>query len=72
MVAYSLTRPGLVTAATLSDAIRRHHAQHGRPPVAVLVHKLDVDHAAQALAALGLPLPVQVQPGVLAGEIGLR
>ena len=72
MIDYSSTRPGVVTAATLADAIRRHHVQRGTPPVAVLVHKLDVDHAAQALAALGLPLPVQVQPGVLVGEIGLR
>ena len=72
MTDYSLTRPGAVTAATLADALRRHHAAHGKPAVAVLVHRLELDHAAQALKALGLPLPVQVQPGLLAGEIGLR
>ena len=68
---YSTFRPGAITPESLATALRLHFACHGTRPVGVTVHPTELDHAEQALLALGLPLPITLEPGCLVGEIWL-
>jgi hypothetical protein len=71
MIDYTVSKPGVITPATLADALRLHFVVKGRKPAGVAVHPLELAHAEQAVRALGEALPVTPNAGLLVGEIGL-
>jgi len=55
----------------LREALRDYYARHGQLPGSVVVHKSLVREAVEALAALGLRLPVEGVGGCLVPEVWL-
>ena len=68
----SVSRPRRIYSESVARAVEQHQEVYGRMPAGVVVHPAEVDRAANALAILGLALPIHTDRGCSSEEIWLE